>query len=152
PAAVYMRRVQDTPSYLVGDELYAALTAQSIATTGRDTHGRWPLLRSEVWFQPLLVYSIAVALKVLPLSEGTIRVPMALFGVIDVLLMYAIGKRLFRRELFAIGAAVLLALTPAHFSDSRMALEFQTPLPFILGWLLCLLIYLDRGGRAWLLA
>src|SRR5207244_11251484 len=44
--------------------------------------------------------------------------------------------------------AVLLALTPAHFMYSRFAMDFQAPLPFLLGWLLCLLTYVKtRDGR-----
>ena len=40
---------------------------------------------------------------------------------------------------------MLLALTPAHFMFSRLALDYQAPLPFILGWLFCVLTYCRRG-------
>ena len=38
------------------------------------------------WDQPMLIYAIAVVLKVLPFSEFAIRLPMALLAILDVLL------------------------------------------------------------------
>ena len=49
-------------------------------------------------------------------------------------------------------AAALMALTPAHFIMSRQALDYICPLPFVLGWLLCLLTYFDTGRTAPLVA
>jgi len=40
-------------------------------------------------------------------------------------------------------ATVFLMLTPAHFIHSRLAMDYIYPLPFVLGWLLCMLLYLD---------
>lgn len=143
---------------MLRDEVFSALTAHSIVDNGHDLNGRFlPLFfqmqmrfGSQMWFQPLLMYAIALSIQVLPFSEGTIRLPMALAGVVDVVLMYFVGKQLFRSELPAAAAAILLALTPAHFIHSRVAMDFQAPLPFILAWLLCLLLYLRRNDR-WLL-
>jgi len=39
----------------------------------------------------------------------------------------------------------MLALTPAHFILSRYALDYLYPLPFLLGWLLCVISYLENG-------
>ena len=160
-AALYLPRLQDAPIYLVRDELFSGLAAHSVASTGRDPHGAFlplyfqmDLLKhgSSMWFQPVLMYATTLALKALPFSEGTIRLPMAIAGVINVVLMYFVGRLLFRRELFAIAAAVLLALTPTHFMYSRFAMDFQAPLPFVLGWLLCVLAYLHRRDPRFLLA
>lgn len=160
-AALYLPRLQDAPRYLVTDELFSALTAHSVAATGRDPHGAFlplyfqmdlPKRGSPMWFQPVLVYAIALAVKVLPFSEATIRLPMAIAGVVNVVLMYLVARQLFGRELLAIGAAGLLALTPAHFMYSRYAMDFQAPLPFILGWLLCVVTYLKRPDARLLFA
>ncbi len=156
-AALYLPRLQDAPLYLNRDELFSALAAHSVASTGRDPSGLFMPLFFQIhvanlhpmWFQPVLMYAITLAVKVLPFSEGTIRLPMAIAGVIDVVLMYFVGRLLFERALFAIAAAVLLALTPAHFMYSRFAMDFQMPLPFVLGWLICLLTYLrSNDARA----
>jgi len=160
-AALYLPRLEDAPRYLVTDEVFSALTAHSVATTGRDPHGAFlplyfqmdlPKGGRPMWFQPILVYAMAAVLKVRPLSEGAIRLPMAIAGVVNVVLMYLIGRQLFGRELFAIAAAVLLALTPVHFMYSRFAMDFQAPLPFVLGWLLCVVTYLKTPSAPLLFA
>jgi 4-amino-4-deoxy-L-arabinose transferase-like glycosyltransferase len=159
-AAVYLPRLHDAPLYVMRDEVFSALTAHSVVSNGHDLNGRFlPLFfqmqmrfGSQMWFQPLLMYAIAFSIMLLPFSEATIRLPMALAGVADVVLMYFVARELFRRELPAIAAAAALALTPAHFIHSRIAMDFQAPLPFILGWLLCLLIYLRNNDRRLLFA
>ncbi len=153
--ALYLPR-RDIPSYLAPDEVFSALTAQSVAETGRDLNGRFlPLyfqlpdsFETRMWYQPIAVYAMAASVKVLPFSESTVRLPMTIAAIIDILLAYCIGRVLFRNDVLAVAAAVLLMLTPAHFSDSRVAMDHHAFLPFILGWLLCLLLYLERPRPA----
>jgi 4-amino-4-deoxy-L-arabinose transferase-like glycosyltransferase len=64
--------------------------------------------------------------------------------------MYFIARRLFQSERWAIFSAALLALTPAHVVHSRLAMDFIYPVPFVMAWLLCLLIYLERQQLRWL--
>jgi hypothetical protein len=52
----------------------------------------------------------------------------------------------------ALIAAALLLLTPAHFMMSRLAMDYIYPVPFVLGWLLCLLTFLDRRKPVFLFA
>ena len=78
---------------------------------------------------------------------------MALTGIADVILIYFVAKRLLGSTRFAAIASAGLALTPAHLIFSRQALDYMLPLPFVLGWLLCLLIVLERPSvKAALLA
>ena len=56
-----------------------------------------------------------MVLRVLPLSVFSVRLPTAIIGIADVVLMFLLAKRLFRREWLGLVAAGLLALTPAHF-------------------------------------
>ncbi len=153
--ALYLPR-RDIPSYLAPDEVFSALTAHSVAETGRDLNGRFlPLyfqlpdsFETRMWYQPIAVYAMAASVKVLPFSESTVRLPMTIAAIIDILLAYCIGRVLFRNEVLAVAAAVLLMLTPAHFSDSRVAMDHHSFLPFVLGWLLCLLLDLERQRPA----
>jgi 4-amino-4-deoxy-L-arabinose transferase-like glycosyltransferase len=159
-AALYLPRLRDTPLYVTPDEVFSALTAHSVATTGRDLNGRFmPLyfqlpdsFETRMWYQPVVVYAIAASLKILPFSEAAIRLPAALAAILDVLLAYCVARVLFRNEAVAVAAGVLLALTPAHFADSRVAMDHHAFLPFILGWLLCLLMYLERNKPSFLFA
>src|SRR5258708_21656896 len=95
------------------------------------------------WYQPTLFYLIAFTLKFFPLAEGTIRIPTAAIGVLDVwLLACVIRKALPGRWYPAIGAA-MLAMTPAHFILSREARDFICVLPFVLGWLWCVVRFVE---------
>jgi 4-amino-4-deoxy-L-arabinose transferase-like glycosyltransferase len=150
--ALYAWQLGRAPVYASPDEVIIAVDAHALASTGRDIYGRWLPLYFQVqmpgetrmgWFTPAIFYLSALFQKILPFSESTIRLPSVCIGVVDVVLMYFIGLRIFRRDGLAIAAAVLLALTPAHFILSRYALDYLYPLPFVLGWLLCLLAFLD---------
>ena len=96
---VYATRLSYSPVYLHHDEVFFALQAHSIASTGRDVYGRFfPLyfqMSENVWFQPVLVYFTGLFLTVLPLSESAVRLPSAVLGTIDVVLVYLIGRRMF---------------------------------------------------------
>src|SRR6476620_7684370 len=141
-AAIYLPALRNAPPFVSHDEVVYSLNAHSLASTGRDLNGRFLPMYIEypaqfgrpTWDQPMLIYAIAVVLKVLPFSEFTIRLPMALLAILDVLLLYFVAKILFTSEGLAAAAAVLLALTPSHFMHSRQAIDFQLSLPFILAW------------------
>jgi Dolichyl-phosphate-mannose-protein mannosyltransferase len=173
-AILYLPRLGSAPMYLAPDEVFIGLHANALATTGRDYGGRWLPLYIEYeylvtdptgqrpirhgWLPPIIYYAIALALLVAPLSEAAIRFPTVVVGIVNVVLMYFIGRRLFRSEPLAILCAALLALTPAHFIHSRFAMDYLYPVPFVLAWLLGLLTYLSqnattaKSGRALFLA
>jgi 4-amino-4-deoxy-L-arabinose transferase-like glycosyltransferase len=154
---LYSANIGHAPIYLHEAEVLFALHAQSIATTLHDTNGRllplyfqMPQVGENVWFHPMVVYAMVPFLKVLPLSETAIRLPSALVGLTDVVLIYFIAARIFRSDRWGLLAAALLALTPSHFIHSRLAMDYLHPVPFVLAWLLCLLIFLERRNP-WLL-
>jgi 4-amino-4-deoxy-L-arabinose transferase-like glycosyltransferase len=153
-AVLYARHLGDAPIYLSPDEAIIAVDAHSVATTGRDVHGAFmPLyfqiqMRGETrsgWFMPVIFYAIALVLKVLPLSEASVRLPSVIVGLTDIVLMFFVARRIFKSTTLAVVSAAMLALTPAHFILSRYALDYLYPLPFLLGWLLCVISYLENG-------
>jgi 4-amino-4-deoxy-L-arabinose transferase-like glycosyltransferase len=148
---LYTANLGHAPVYLHEAEVLFALHAQSIATTWHDTNGRllplyfqMPEIGVNVWFHPMVVYAMVPWLKILPLSEMAIRLPSVLVGLTDIVLIYFIGARIFRSERWGLLAAGLLALTPSHFMHSRMAMDYLYPVPFVLAWLLCLLVFLEH--------
>jgi 4-amino-4-deoxy-L-arabinose transferase-like glycosyltransferase len=153
-AGLYTARLENVPIHLHYDEVLFGLQAHAIAETGHDTNRRFlPLyfqVDRDLWYQPIAVYASAVVLKVMPVSAAALRLATVVVGLINVTLLYFIAWHLFRRESWALVAAALLALTPAHLIHSRLALDYLYPLPFVLTWLLCLLEYL-RAPRLWLL-
>jgi 4-amino-4-deoxy-L-arabinose transferase-like glycosyltransferase len=156
--ALYLAELDRLPVVLGGDEAQFAVHAESLARSGRDLNGTpFPVFiriadplvpnnNSGIWYQPLLVYTMLPFIKLLGVSEWSVRLPVALLAIANVWLMYAIGRRLFRDRRYAVGAALLMALTPAHIIVSRQALDYVAPLPFVLGWFLCLLRFLDTGS------
>ena len=153
-AVLYGRRLDYAPPHLEVDEVLIALDAHSMASTGHDVRGEpFPLyfpVGATSWYQPAIVYLTALVLKFAPLSESSIRVPTVGIAVLDIVLIYFVARQLLASELFGIVAALLLALTPAHFIHSRYGMDYLYPVPFILAWLLCLLQYREQR-RPWLL-
>jgi len=141
-----------SPIYLHDSEIQFGLHARSIAFTAHDTNGRFlpvyfqmPAIGDNVWFQPLLVYWTAPWLRILPFSEYTVRLPSVAIGAIDIALMYAVVLRMFDEHRLAMWGAAFIALTPAHFIHSRVAMDYLHPVPFILAWLWCLVDFLRTG-------
>src|SRR3954467_3032584 len=96
----YAWRLGQAPIYLSPDEAIIAVDAHTLASTGRDVTGeRLPLyFKIQMpgenrwgWFPPAIFSATALTLKVLPLSERTVRLPTATIAVIDVVLLYCIG-------------------------------------------------------------
>ena len=154
---LYLHDLDRSPVYLSLDEAHFGVQAHAIATTARDLNGdvlplfvnladpagdRPQLAWGNTWYQPLLFYLIALTLKVLPLSEASIRTPTALLGgIINVALVFAVARLLLARRSAAIAAAAMLALCPANLLISRQALDYTAPIFFVLAWLWCLASY-----------
>ena len=103
-------------------------------------------VRGTIWYQPAIMYYGGSA-------DGCAahRVGYPIAGRadrrVDVVLMFLLVRRLSPEASPAWLAAILLALSPAHFTHSRFAMDYIYPLPFILGWLLCA-VDLSRGPAA----
>ena len=149
-ATLYVPALDRAPLHLNSDEVLFGLHAHSLAESGRDANGRLLPLDiqaypgSNYWLQPIAAYFTALLLTVAPLSVATVRLATVVVGLATILLLYLVALRLFERRGHALLAAALLTFTPAHLIHSRLASDYEYPLPFILGWLLCLLAYLER--------
>lgn len=143
-----------SPVHLNQDELGFALNAYSIVQTGNDENGRfmplyfWHL--GVMWATPVIVYLTAIFLEFLPLSEITIRLPSVFMGMVNLFLIYLLSFKIFKKKFLALISVSFLALTPVHFIQSRMLLDNLYPLPFIIGWLLFLYIFMENRKIKWL--
>ena len=150
--ALYATRLGFAPIYLIHDEINFSLQAASVAETGRDLNGRLlPVYFSEPEFtagrDPMMIYATAAALLVLPLSEASVRLPTALVGVLNILLVVWLVHLLFGDARLSIAAGAMLALSPGHFIHSRMALSVLYPVPFVIAWLIALRRIGDEPSR-----
>src|SRR5438876_1464564 len=85
---LYFAKLNQSPPQMSIEELENARQAISIATTGRSLSGQMlPLYLGESGFEagrdPVWIYADAAVLKLFPFSEGLIRVPSVLAGVLD---------------------------------------------------------------------
>ncbi len=156
-ALLYASGLDRVPMHLHHDEIYFGLNAHAIAETGRDPLGRFlPVLfrmgETYNWYPPLIIYFNALWLKVLPLSEIAVRIPNACIGLIDIVLMFFVARRMFTHSWLAVAAAAMLAFTPAHFINSRIATDSLYPVTFALGWLWLIQRYEERPSSQTLFA
>jgi 4-amino-4-deoxy-L-arabinose transferase-like glycosyltransferase len=152
-AVLYLSKLNQSPPSMSIEELENGRQAISIASTGRSLSGQFlPLYLGEPGFtagrDPVWIYLDAALLKAFPFSEALLRVPSALAGILDVVLMFILAERLFGSRAYATIAASLLALTPAHFLESRLAIQQIGPVGFVLAWLILLLKFLETDRRS----
>ena len=148
---LYVFGLSWAPVYLHFDEIRFAEQARSIAATWRDVNGRFmPVyfqMEASVWFHPIGVYLPALAFTLWEVSSAALRTPTALVGVLNVVLTCFIALRMFRSPVLAWLSGALLAIAPAHFIHSRMAVDYLFPTPFVLGWCLLLLRAVETRSR-----
>lgn len=142
-ALIYGSRLDVSPIYLTHDEVIYARNAYAIANTGRDLSGQLLPISIPVtgtfWATPANIYLTAAFLKVLPLSEVTIRLPSVLVGLLGAWLTFVIARRLLDSERFAAIAAAILLLTPAQFIHSRLGTDHLYVVACVLAWLVVLI-------------
>ncbi len=105
-------------------------------------------LGEHTWWHPVIVYFTAPFLMALPLSETLVRFPSVIIAALNAVLLFWIGRRLWADSRPALLAGLLMIVTPAHFIQGRIAMDYIYPVPFVLGWVLCLLVFLEHR-RPW---
>ncbi len=112
------------------DEGYSINASQQILVHGK------PLLESGELYtnQPLASYFIAGSIKIFgfdPYNPWSTRLPSAIFGVLNILLVFLFTKRLFDNNWIALGSAFFVAFFPWEIAWSRQARGY-TMLQFFL--------------------
>lgn len=152
--AIRVYQVGETPAGLFCDEAALGYNAFAIGSTGYDESGKFlPLyIRSFFGFKnPIYIYAAVLPIRLLGLSEMSLRLTSALFGTLTVLGIYLLAREIWGRAA-GVTAAFILAITPWHHHFSRIAFELISfPCLFIFG-LYFLLCAVRRGGLNWLWA
>lgn len=135
------------PSGFFRDEAALGYNAYSIWETGKDEFGViLPLVfRSfEVFFLPLYVYLSAPIVGVLGLSETTTRLLSSVSGILALVIIYLIGKKM-GGEKIGLFSAFVLAVSPWHIFYSRGAYEGNLALTlFAFGFLFWIVFLRSR--------
>lgn len=135
--ALFLRiyKLDKVPPSLSWDEAAVGYNAYSIANFGTDEWGnRFPLVfRSfEDFKHPVHIYVTAIFVKVLGLSDFNVRLPAAVFGIANVILMYFLAKEFFKSRMAGLMAALFLAVSPYSLQFSRFNHELNFAVFFLM--------------------
>lgn len=122
--ATFLRiyKLDQVPVSLNWDEASYGYNAYTIANWGKDEWGKsFPLVFTSFHDDkhPIIVYITAIFVKVFDLSDFSARFPTALFGVLNVWLIYLLAKQLFKQNSVALFAALFIAVSPYNIHLSR---------------------------------
>lgn len=127
----------EIPVGVTHDELGYFYNAYSISQTGRNVFSEFlPFL---TWmnpygnpFMPIPTYLSVPFFWFLGLSSFVARLPSALLGILDILLIYILVVQIFKNEKFALLSALFLAISPWHLHFSRSSYDPNFALFFYL--------------------
>lgn len=133
-ALLRLYRLGDFPA-LNADEASIGYNAYSLIQTGKDEHSNpWPLhFQSFNDYKPGGYFYIALPfVYFFGLSEWSVRLPGAVFGIITVYVVYLLAREISPKNWkFAVLAAALLAISPWHIHFSRGAWEVNVATFFV---------------------
>lgn len=134
-AVLRVYNIADNPRGFFADEASFGYNAYTILTSGTDEHGeRFPLLFRAFgeYKLPVYTYGIVPFVAVLGLTEAAVRLAAAAFGIATVLVVYFLGRELFRSQAAGLLAALILAVEPWHVHYSRTGLGDIAAYPLFL--------------------
>ncbi|KKU20681.1 MAG: Glycosyl transferase family 39 [Candidatus Nomurabacteria bacterium GW2011_GWA1_46_11] len=124
--------LQNYPPSLFSDEVDVALQVKSFLATGRDYYGNFLPLQFHSFSDvrtAIPIYLTAILGKVIGNIELAVRLEPAIMGILGVLAIYLLAKSFFGKTTGLL-AALLLTLTPWHFTYSRVGFEVTTLFAF----------------------
>ena len=137
-------KLADNPPSLSWDDTAVGYNAWSILNTGRDEWGKaFPLVFKsfEDDKHPVHVYLTVPTIAIFGLNEIGVRSSSAFFGVLNVLIIFFLARRLFKNDLAGIIASFVLAVSPYNIHFSR----FNHELNFALFFFMLGLYFLLKG-------
>lgn len=145
-------RIESVPPSLSWDEVAVGYNAFTVANWGKDEYGKsYPLNFRSFGEdkQPIHIYTTAIFVKLFGLSEFSTRIPAAIMGSLNVLLIFFLAKKLFRDERIGLFSSFFLAISPQNLFFSRFNHEANFALFFFMLGLL--IIHKVIQGKSFLL-
>lgn len=140
-------RLDSVPPAMSWDEAAVGYNAFTIASYGKDEYGTLLPLYFRSFGedkQPVHIYATALFVKILGLSEFSTRLPSAVFGTLNVLLIFYLVKLMFDKEIIAFLSAFFLAISPQNIFFSRFNHEANFALFFFMLGLVLFLIAVKK--------
>lgn len=132
-AILRLYQLGSVPLSLTWDEVALGYNAYSISETGKDEFGKsFPVvMRSYDDYKPAFyTYLIIPVFKIFGLNEFSVRLPSAIMGILTLVAVYFLIKKIFKKESIALLVMFLLAISPWHIQMSRVAFESNVGLAF----------------------
>ncbi|MDO8639254.1 MAG: glycosyltransferase family 39 protein [Candidatus Daviesbacteria bacterium] len=142
-------KLDTVPPSISWDEAANGYNAYTIANFGRDEYGKFfpAYFRSFADDKhPTHIYITAIFVKFFGLNEITIRLPSAVFGTLNVLLLFLLTRLLFKKDEIALAASFFLAISPYNIHFSRFNHEANFALFFFMLGLTLFYLFLKRRG------
>lgn len=144
----------EVPRGITIDEAAFGYNASLISQTLRDENGRFlPIfvlsLEGRDWRQPIAQYADVVFFKILGRSLFNIKFVSVLTAAFSAALIFALGRLLFGIK-FGAAALIIFLTSPIILIHSHLALDNITPVPFILIWLLGLVLFQKQKSLKYL--
>src|SRR3989338_6922791 len=149
-AILRIYKIDQVPPSLSWDEAANGYNAYTIANYGRDEHGKY----FPAYFRsfgddkhPIHIYLTAPFVKILGLNEFSTRLPSAVFGTLNVLLIFFLTNLLFKNKFIALFTAFLLAISPYNIHFSRFNHEANFVLFFFMLGLWLFFLSLEKNKK-----
>lgn len=143
-------KIADNPPSISWDETAVGYNAWSILNFGKDEWGKTlPLVFKsfEDDKHPVHVYLTVPTIAVFGLNEMGVRASSALFGVLNVLVIFFLARRLFKSDLAGLIASLVLTISPYNIHFSRFNHELNFVLFFFMLGLYFLLTGIEKKNR-----
>lgn len=131
---------------MFGDEVDVGYQAYSLLNTGEDLRGRYlPFYIQSLseYRTPLYIYSTIPFVAIFGLNEYGVRLPAAFWGIVGIIGLYLVIKKLFNTQIGLI-AIFLIAISPWHLQYSRAAFEASMLLTFLIWAIYCFILGFER--------
>ena len=154
-AVLRLWNLEGNPPHLSNDEAALGYNAYSILKTARDEHGEFlPIIFQSFgdWKPGLYIYLDVPFVAVLGLTEFAVRLPAAISGIIAVLLIFLVVRRLFNNEKLGWASAFFIAISPWHIQFSRGAWEAGVAFTLVLAGIYFFLSAINGRQRLLLLS
>lgn len=148
---VRLLNLGDNPMGLHQDEAYSAYNSWSVMNYGIDSFGYTRPVYYTVWgsgMNVLYSYFTMPFFALFGVSVVTIRLPQAILGCISILVVYGLGKEMFRSKWTGVFSAFLLAVNPWHIQQSRFGLESSLAVPLLLAAMFFFCRYLNGSRKS----
>lgn len=119
-------QIDKVPVALFGDEIDIGYQAYSLLKTGRDYSGNLLPISLESLADhkaPLYAYTLIPFIAISGINEFSVRIPSAIFGVINIFLFYLLISYITKNKTLGLISAGLITISPWHIHYSRWGFE-----------------------------